>query len=185
LINPKLVIGDCTPSYIYNPKVAKKINKHLPNYKIIILLRDPIERAYSHYKHMRRIGYESISTFEEAINREAERTSGELAKLIDQDSYYSHNRETFSYLDKGIYYPQVKKYIDIFGSKRVLVIDSADLFENTAIIMKDLENFLEIKHHDYQCFDTWNKGKKSSLNTLIKEMLEDFIASTINSFVSY
>ncbi|MEQ9486504.1 sulfotransferase family protein [Coleofasciculus sp. F4-SAH-05] len=173
-LNPRLVVGEASPSYIYNPRVPERIYTHFPNCKIIILLRDPIERAYSHYKHMRRIGFEDLATFESAIEKEAERTCGELEKIMENGFYFSQSREFFSYLGKGIYYPQVKAYLDKFGKDRVLVVDSNSFFLSEKTIMSEIEKFIGVKPHNYQDFPVWNKGDKSRLPEATRNQLKDF-----------
>lgn len=173
-LNPRLVVGEASPSYIYNPRVPERIYTHFPNCKIIILLRDPIERAYSHYKHMLRIGFEDLATFEAAIEKEAERTCGELEKIMNNGFYFSQSRELFSYLGKGIYYPQVKAYLDKFGKDRVLVVDSNSFFLSEKKIMSKIENFIDVKPHNYQDFPVWNKGDKSRLSEATRNQLKDF-----------
>ena len=72
--------GEATPYYIFHPQAPMRIAEALPEAKIIILLRNPIDRAYSHYQHMVRVGREPLS-FEEAIAAEPERLAGEAEKI--------------------------------------------------------------------------------------------------------
>ena len=61
-----VITGEASPSYFFHPYAAKRIKETLPQIKLILVLRDPIERAYSHYTHIKRVNREPLS-FEEAI----------------------------------------------------------------------------------------------------------------------
>ena len=100
------ITGEASPSYIIH-RLAKRISKILPRVKIIILLRNPIYRAYSHYCHQVRKRRETLS-FKHAIEKEAERLNGEAEKILQNENYNSFNHRRFSYLARGIYVDQLK-----------------------------------------------------------------------------
>ncbi len=72
----KMITGEASPYYLFFPHSAQRIYTTFPNLKIIIILRNPVDRAYSHYFHSTRGGFESLS-FEEAVKKESERLIGE------------------------------------------------------------------------------------------------------------
>jgi hypothetical protein len=172
--NSKLIAGDASPSYIFNPRVPERIQKHLPECKIILLLRNPIDRAYSHYKHMQRIGVEPEATFEAAIALESKRLSGEVEKILDTSFYFSEAREQFGYLEKGIYYPQVRRFLDAFDRSSLLILNSEDFFVMPDKIMKKIENFLNLKHHNFDVFPVFNQGDRSTLHPETRIQLRQF-----------
>lgn len=84
----RIVTGEASPYYIFHPLVPERVRKDLPNVKLVAILRNPVDRAYSHYQHVRRNGREPLS-FEEAIEREPPRTEGEAEIISSDDEYQS------------------------------------------------------------------------------------------------
>src|SRR5579872_7315495 len=83
-----LITGEATPYYIFHPLVPKRIFEFAPKIKLIILLRNPVDRAYSHYHHEVNLSVEKLS-FEEALKAESGRLEGELDKIKSDETYYS------------------------------------------------------------------------------------------------
>src|SRR5690242_6983741 len=83
------ITGEASPSYLFHPHVPRRIAKVLPHTKLIILLRNPIDRAYCQYYHSLELGYETLS-FEEAIQGEEERTAREREKMLKDEGYESY-----------------------------------------------------------------------------------------------
>ena len=98
------ITGEATPYYIYHPYGVERISKLIPNVKLIILLRNPVERAYSHYQHELRLKVEKIS-FEDALKQESNRLEGEIEKMLEDETYYSFNHKHFSYLSLALQIP--------------------------------------------------------------------------------
>ena len=90
----KFVTGEASPMYIFNPIVSKRILSILPNVKLIAILRNPIDRAYSHYNMQVKNGYETLS-FEEAIKNEEKRIMGEREKEEQDENYVGINTSGF------------------------------------------------------------------------------------------
>ena len=110
----EFITGEATPCYIFHPHVPRRVFKTIPGIKLIVLLRNPVDRAYSFYHHNLRRGLESLS-FEEAIESEVKRLRGELEKMMDDENYFSFNRQYYSYLSRGIYVDQLKNWIKSSG----------------------------------------------------------------------
>ena len=134
-----------TTHYLYNPLVSGRVRKMLPNVKIIILLRDPIDRAYSSYKHQVRAGREPLS-FEEAIQAESERLKGEKEKLLTDPAYISYNYNHFSYIERGKYDDQINNWLEYFPKEQMLILSSKDFFKNTDNSLKQIYDFLDIRY---------------------------------------
>jgi hypothetical protein len=135
------ITGEASPYYIFYPHAAKRISKLMPNIKLIILLRNPVDRAYSHYCHEVRTKEESLS-FEDAIKKEEERMQGELDKMIADETYYSFNHQHSTYLSRGIYIDQIKAWMDIFPRRQFLILKSEDFFDNQETTIKKTLKFL-------------------------------------------
>lgn len=150
--NTTKIIGEASVSYLYYPKVAERIYRFNPESKIVILLRDPVSRAWSHYLMDRRLGLVK-KEFIEIFHSE-----------MDEDKL---NFQQYFLL--GIYSEQIKRYTELFGLKNVKVILSDDLKSNTKLVIADLYDFLGIEHIDFGNSKTYNTYKEAN-NKLIKSL---------------
>lgn len=126
------VIGQTSPLYLYLEKVPDRIYRLLPEVKLMFVLRNPVDRAYSHYWHERKKGREKL-TFEEAIEIEGDR--------INKDFW--HNRH-FSYLSRGKYAEQIERYLDYFSLSQMLFIMYDEFKKDSLKTVKKCFNFLEV-----------------------------------------
>lgn len=135
-------IGDASTAYLTDPFSASQIYKYNPNARIIIILRNPAKRAYSLYSWMVQHGYEYISSFEKALEYESIRR-----KKVFPNYFEPGIRSDYLYYESGLYYDQVKRYIDLFG-QNLRVYKFEDFKENSDLIYSNICSFLEIKKED-------------------------------------
>jgi hypothetical protein len=128
-------VGEASPSYLCDENAATRIRCALPNAKIIISLRNPVERAHSHYLHEFREGRET-RPFREALETDEARTEKGWGV-------------SFQYIEQGLYADQVERYIKAFGRANVLVILFEDFIRETLVVMEEVARFLDI---DPACF---------------------------------
>ncbi len=119
---------DATPYYLFHPRAALRAQIVLPGAKIVALLRDPVERAYSHYLHSVRLGHESLP-FADAVAAEPERMARAEAQLAADEQADVLEHRVFSYVARGRYAPQLARWMDRFDD--VLVLRSEDFYERT------------------------------------------------------
>jgi hypothetical protein len=110
------ITGDFSPSYLYSPYAAQNIKTYFPEAKIIIVLRNPMERAYSNMVHCVRLGKELKIDLNILISGEQERVANQSA--------------LFHYISKGFYFNQVKRFLDTFPKDQVMIIMHSDLLIN-------------------------------------------------------
>lgn len=137
------ITGEASPQYLLYPHTAEKVARLVPQAKIIILLRDPVERAYSHYRHNRRMGHETLS-FEEAIDLEEERTREGKKRAEADENFHDFRFQRASYLGRGIYIDQLPRWMSIFPREQFLIIHSEDLFAAPAEVFKQTLSFLDV-----------------------------------------
>lgn len=128
--NKKQIIGEASVSYLFFNEVPNRIYKYNPKAKIIILLRNPIERALSHYLMDFRLGFCS-ENFEDIIAQ---------PEIFPQ--YYQQ------YLELGNYFLQLKRYINVFNENQLSIVFYDDLKSNSQKVMKHIFSFLEIEFQD-------------------------------------
>lgn len=135
----KKAIGDTSASSLAAPEAPEWIHEKLGTIKIIMVLRNPTHRAFSLHSWMVMDGYEKYSSFEKAL--EAEET-----RYFDQHFYW-HNPEYFwdyIYFRSGLYFAQVKRYLDVFGSENVKIFLFDEIVSSPAQVFLGICDFLEI-----------------------------------------
>lgn len=133
---------DSSPSYMFHPFVPQRIRSLIPDARILFLLRDPVERAISHYRHNRRQGRE-IRGLEEALGWEVPQ---HLPSATEEewDSPKSDIRHT-AYLERGLYSYQIENFWEHFPVEQTLVLFSRDFLERPAAVLGDISHFLGIR----------------------------------------
>lgn len=161
--------GDISPSYLFYYEIAEEISSACQNSKIIIMLRNPAEKAYSQYCHLVRSGRETLS-FRDGLDRESDRVR---AGWNDMWYYVSGSR----------YLNGVKKYIDVFGRDNVKIIYFEDFRNNTSVVMREVCDFLGISSsYDLGTEHVHNKGMGAMRLGLIGKSLTEskFLRALIN-----
>ncbi len=153
-----LITGESSPYYLFYPRAPKRIKRVTPEAKIIVLLRDPAERAISHYWHNVRVGTENLNILD-AFKEESERISGEEEKIKEDGSYYGYNHVKFSYLERGKYHYQLDRYFRKFERSDVMILKSSSFFESTSESMKKVCNFLGLKYKNREVYRKTNEGE--------------------------
>lgn len=170
------ITGEATPYYIFHPLAAKRVAEYLPNAKFVLLIRNPVERSYSHYHHEKRKGTETLS-FEDAIAKEEERLAGEKEKMIANGNYYSFNYQRYSYLARSRYYEQLTEWFSYFPQERFFIVKSEDMYKNTVDIVKNIFNFLqlpEFPEFKIEKDQYYNVGKYDKMNSATREKLVEY-----------
>ena len=134
------ITGEDTPFYIWSPLVANRILKILPNIKLIVLFRNPVDRAYSNYHLGIRAGSENLS-FEDAIQSELDSLKNSKIKSDDDVKKYTVPR---SYIAKGFYADQLKIWLKLFKSKQLFITSTEDFESNANNTLNKIYDFLEI-----------------------------------------
>lgn len=132
----KLYRGEASPSYLWDMTSAKKIFEYNPKSKIIILLRHPIERTFSHYRMDFASGVELNENFKEAL-------------IIDNNNNNNKWGQKRLYIDLSQYRKQVTNYLNVFGNDNVLVIPFSSLRLNLSYVLMRVSCFLGISEEGF------------------------------------
>jgi hypothetical protein len=149
---------DASPYYLVHPLVPQRAAQLLPGVKLVALLRNPIDRALSHYQHEVRGGRESLS-FAEAIAREPERLAGEEERLQSDPHYYSYNHHRYSYGRRGLYVDQLRRWVRFFPRSQLLVLQSEWLYRDPAAASGAVYDFLGLPRHRLDHYKPFLQGK--------------------------
>ena len=128
--------GEITPYYLFHPAAPQRIAALLPNVKLVVLLRDPVERALSQYFHSVRLGLEPLA-LEQALAAEEQR-------LAAPDGHHRSHQE-HSYLARSRYERQLPLWEVLFAPEQLLVLRSEDLFARAELVWPPLLMFLELE----------------------------------------
>ena len=133
--------GEATPNYMFHRLAPERIARALPKVKVILLMRNPVDRAFSHYQHKQKRRQETRS-FEEAIDAETERLERDYKQIIANPEYYSRMDDRYTYLARGLYFDQILEWQVFFPSDELLIIESGKLFKRTHVVFKRVSEFL-------------------------------------------
>ncbi|HKJ01381.1 MAG TPA: sulfotransferase, partial [Longimicrobiales bacterium] len=145
--------GEASPYYLFHPLAADRIADLLPGVGLIALLRDPVARAYSHYRHSVRLGYEALS-FEAALEAEEGRLAGAAP------SSFAHQH--FSYQARGRYAEQLARYARRFAPHRMLALTSEAFFADPGPTLRRVLDFLDLDAWAPSAFPVHNRGSEGS-----------------------
>jgi hypothetical protein len=171
------VTGEASPYYLFHPHAPRRASAVVPDAKLIVLLRNPVDRAYSHYQHqVKRVKGEARETltFEEAIEAEEKILPGEVNKMLQDEYYQSLSHRTRSYLSRGIYIDQLLVWSSFFQRKQMLILKSEDLFDDTTNALERMLEFLEVPHWAPETYSIPNKREYSGVSPLIRRRLDEY-----------
>jgi hypothetical protein len=145
------LVGEASPGYLFHPLAPERVASMLPDARLIALLRNPVDRAFSHYQHEVALGREPLS-FEDVIDREEERMRGEVERMLREPSYFSHAWWNYTYVARGRYAEQLERWFAHFPRERLLVLFTEELAADTAGTYRRVLDFLGAGAHDLDSY---------------------------------
>jgi hypothetical protein len=135
------ISGEASPYYLFHPLAAQRLASAYPDVRLIVMLRDPAERAYSHYKERVRHGAEELS-FTDALDAEAGRLAGEEARIRSEPGYRSAEHEDHSYLAQGRYLDMLPRWFELFGREQFYIGISEEFYADPGRVVNEVWSFL-------------------------------------------
>jgi hypothetical protein len=176
-------VGEATPYYLFHPAVPARVAATLPDAVAIAILRDPVERAWSHYRHEVDLGYESLP-FAEALDAEDRRLAGEEERLFEDPTYVSAAHQHHSYVARGRYARQLQRWFDELGRDRVLVILAEQLYASPEETFRTVLGHLRVRPWDPGDWRARNaatsRGLDDDLRTRLREAFRDDHAALVD-----
>jgi hypothetical protein len=129
-------VGEASTSYLFGPNVPSRIALHLPDVRLIAVLRNPIDRAFSNYWHSVKSGLETLD-FASAVEREAERS-----RAIDGTAM--SEVKPYSYVARGFYYAQISNFLSVIDRRQLAILTFDDLCRNPADVLQNVYRFLGV-----------------------------------------
>lgn len=168
-----VVTGEASPYYMFHPLAPDRIARALPEVRLIAVLRDPVDRAYSHYQYSRRRGFESLP-IEEAFDREPDRLAGELERLRSDPGYQSYSHRHHTYLTRGHYAEQLDVLYRLFPRSHVLVLQSEGLFADPDRALGQVFAFLGLEQHLVDGVTAYKAGTYEAMPPAVRERLTSY-----------
>lgn len=128
-------VGEASVSYLALPAVAREIATVAPRAKMIAILRNPVDRAFSHFLFYRQMGWEPIEEFDLALNAASERIAGGW-------------RHTYDYLASGMYGRQLEEWHRVFRRDQILIVFYEDWVQQPLETLRAICQYLDVEYHD-------------------------------------
>ncbi len=167
---------DSSPYYLFHPVVPERLHELLPDARLIVLLRDPVRRAYSHYWHERDKGREPLS-FEEAIAAEPARIEQADAELASGALERSREHQLHSYLARGRYAEQLERWFALFPREQFLVLRFEDLVREPLVVLNQALAYLGLPAVDSADLEARNTRKYPPMSEETAERLRNYFAT--------
>ena len=173
-----VLTGEASPYYLFHPEAPARASAVVPDAKLIVLLRHPTERAFSHYREQVRNGAEKLS-FEEAIDAEGARLAGEVERMRLDRSYYSFAHQHQSYLAQSDYLPALRAWAAVYPRHQLLVVRSEDFFESPQEEYDRVLAFLGLPSHPLRDPQVWNATAGSPMAPATRARLDEQFAPRV------
>ena len=162
--------GEATPNYLENWQSASRIKEAFPNIKLLLIIRNPIDRAFSQYNHWIRLRWENRS-FEVAIKSEIEILEQTPDNPVGDKKYWN---QTGNYIGRGIYLEFIKKWLEIFPREQLLILRGEDLYQEPSSTMKEVFEFLGLPENEGGEYRKLNSGSYSPISESMRHLLNDY-----------
>lgn len=169
----KFLTGEATPYYLPHPHAPRRAASVVPEAILIILLRDPVKRAYSHYFHEVQMGVEKLS-FEKAISKEVERLDHEFDRMTEDENYRSFNYQHFSYLARGEYADQIERWMQYYTADRTLFLNSDHLNSDPSSSFLKVTRFLGLNDWNQVDFSRYHTASYPKMDQKTREQLYQY-----------
>lgn len=137
------VFVESSPYYLFHPLAPARAASVVPNAKLIVMVREPVDRTYSHYNQNLQLGLETLP-LEAALRREAEQLPGWEADIVSGRVAYSAEHQNFSYVGKSLYAPQISRWLEHYPREQMLLLRSEDFYASPQETLARVTDFLEI-----------------------------------------
>lgn len=162
------ITGEATPNYLRFPLVAKRIQETCPDTKLIILLRNPIDRAISWHYHKVNSGL-ATGSLENAVAREMEELT-----TFNEAQFMEGGYRKIDNIFSSLYYYQLKAWMEYLPKEQFLILKSEDFYSNTAVVMESVYQFLNVRDREIKKYHQINAGSYQEADSAIRETLATY-----------
>ena len=168
------LVGEATASYLADHRTPQRAAKLVPKARLVVCLRDPVDRSYSQYHYFRRRGSEPLETFEEAIASEPERLRGEEEREIRNPHYNSWKVYRWGYMRTSRYAEHLERWLDAFPRESFLFLKFEDVVEAPQTALERIYEHVGLPAHVSDVLPTLNAGTYPPLADDTRARLNDY-----------
>ncbi len=161
----QFVTGEASPSYFDCREAPERVYSACPEAKLIVLLRNPVDRAISHFYRLKGLNWEGRS-LDRAISDEIER--------LNQNPEYIIGAEPGNYLARGRYIEFIKNWLDFFPKEQLLILKSEGFYAGAAGTVQQVLEFLDLPEYQLSEYQNANPGSYQRVNESVRELLSDY-----------
>lgn len=143
-----VITGEATPFYLFHPLVPGRMKKVIPKARLLVILREPVERAYSHYQYAVKNGNETRS-FADAISHEVEQVEAEKEKLKKGQSFDNRLLQNNSYISRSHYHEQLERWFQYYSPEQLFILSSEYFFSRHQEALEQIRAFLGLNLNAY------------------------------------
>jgi hypothetical protein len=180
----EMLTGEASPYYLFHPGVPGRVADALPDVKLIVLLRNPVDRAFSHHANEVARGFEHLP-FEEALEREPERLAGEEERLKADSRYASFAHQHYSYVARGLYLQQLERWHACFPRDQLLIASAERFWADPGGVLASIHDFLGVQRRPLGRYETLNAREREPLKPATRERLEALFAEPNRRLFEY
>jgi len=166
-------VGEAAPLYMFHPLAAERVAALMPQARMIVLLRDPVERAYSHWKERRTEGTEPLG-FAAALAAEPARTAGERERLIAEPGSVSPAFDWYSYRARGRYLEHLEPWLSRFDRSQLLFLPSETFYRAPAESYAQILAFIGLPPFDLGSYAVHNDRPSEGMDRDVRAELTDY-----------
>ncbi|MEN8241471.1 MAG: sulfotransferase domain-containing protein [Chloroflexota bacterium] len=167
------MVGEASQDTIFHPQAPKRVFELVPQVKLIVLLRNPVDRAYSHYHHLKRLGQETVS-FEEVLKLEPGRLGNVIEELSQNKDSDMHHFMNHSYMARGLYVEQLERWFEYFPREQFFIDTSENFYADTAGVYQKIIKFLGLPEWLPANFKNSNPGGYQPMKPETRQQLEAY-----------
>ena len=170
---------EATTSYLHNPLAPERIYALIPDVKIIALVRNPTERAISHYFHSLRHDRETLPIMDALLSEEKR-----LKPIIESQNYTNEFFRNYSYKNRGLYFEQLSRYYNLFSRSNILSVDSTSLFEDPGNTLQRIYEFIGVdSEFTYSSLEHRHLGpNKTEVDSSVRDYLDTYFCTHNQAF---
>jgi len=172
--------GEAAPYYSFHPLVADRVHRTIPDVKVLMLVRNPVDRIWSHHHERVYNGTEPLP-FREALEAEDERLAGEYDRIVGEPGYYSERHDFCSYLARGRYLEHLEPWLERFPAEQVHIVRSEDLYRDANSALDAAFEFLGLPQTAPLIPHRFNEIRSSKMPADERERLAEYYAPHVDA----
>jgi hypothetical protein len=166
------ITGEAAVNYMFNPVVPTRVQETLPGVKLVVVLRNPVDRIWSHYHERVNAGTEHLS-FRDALEAEDERLAGEVEHMREDPHYYSERLDFCSYKARGRYLEHLEPWLDAYWPQDLHIVRSEDMYTDPEQTVMEMQRFLGLPEHPVSAH-RYNYLPSDTLSPDLRAELSDY-----------